>query len=322
MAPILPIQADAVHEAAERIAGAVHRTPVLRCRSLDAMAAAELHLKAECLQRAGSFKIRGAYNKIAQLPDAARSRGIISYSSGNHAQGVALAAALLSVPATIVVPEDIVPTKRAATLGYGARIVEAGTTSADRQARAEQLAREEGLTLVRPYDDPAIMAGQGTVALELLEQAPGLDALVVPIGGGGLCAGCAVWARTARPSIRIVGVEPEDADDTRRSLEAGERVTIAPPRTIADGLRAVVPGELTFPVVRQLVDDVVVVSDEQIRAAMRALLERAKLIVEPSGAASLAAVLHGQARVRGRVGVVLSGGNVALGMLAALVKSD
>lgn len=321
MGPTLAIRADDVRSAAERLGPVVHRTPALGCRSLDAEAGATLVLKAECLQRAGAFKIRGAYNKIAQLPEAARRAGVISYSSGNHAQGVALAAQLLGVPATVVVPENIVPTKRAATEGYGARIVEAGTTSADRQQRAEELADEKRLTLVRPYDDPAIMAGQGSVALELLEQAADLDTLVVPIGGGGLAAGCAVWARHAKPGLRLVGVEPEDADDTRRSLDAGERLHIAPPQTIADGLRAVVPGELTFPVLRQLLDDVVLVSDDEIRAAMRLLLERAKLVVEPSGAVSLAACLARRVGTGARIGVVLSGGNVAPETLAALVQS-
>ena len=320
MASTLPIQADDVLAAARRLRGVVHRTPVMRCSSLDAAVGAEVHLKAECLQRAGAFKIRGAYNKIAQLSDAARQRGVISYSSGNHAQGVALAAALLGVPATVVVPEDIVPVKRRATEGYGARVVAAGTTSADRQEHAERLARAEDLTLVRPYDDPAIMAGQGTVAVELLEQVADLDVLVVPIGGGGLMAGCAVWARSVRPAMRLIGVEPADADDTRRSLAAGARVRIAPPRTIADGLRTVVPGELTFPVIRELVDDVVTVTDDAIRAAMRFLLERTKLVVEPSGAVSVAAVLCGHAGGH-RVGAVLSGGNVALETLADLVAT-
>lgn len=320
MRPKLPIHADDVRQAAARLAPVVHRTPALRCRSLDDQAGAGLVLKAECLQRAGAFKIRGAYNKIAQLPEAARRAGVISYSSGNHAQGVALAAQLLGVPATVVVPRNIVSTKRAATEGYGARLVEAGTTSAERQQRAEELAAAERLTLVRPYDDPAIMAGQGTVALELLEQADDLDTLVVPIGGGGLAAGCAVWARHAKPGLRLVGVEPADADDTRRSLASGARQTIPPPQTIADGLRAVVPGELTFPVLHALLDDVVLVSDDEIRAAMRLLLERAKLVVEPSGAASLAACLARRVGRGAHIGVVLSGGNVAPETLATLVQ--
>ncbi|UCE02726.1 MAG: threonine/serine dehydratase [Candidatus Latescibacterota bacterium] len=308
-----------IQRAAARLAAVVHRTPIVRSRSLDAMAGAELFLKTENLQRAGAFKIRGAYNKIVQLPVAARRRGIISYSSGNHAQGVALAASLLDVPATIVVPTTIVAAKRAATEAYGARIVEAGTTSADRHQRAEELAAEHGWSLVRPYDDPAIMAGQGTVALELLGDVPFLDTLVVPVGGGGLMAGCAVLARARRPSMRIVGVEPRDADDTRRSLEAGRRVEIPPPTTIADGLRAVVPGELTFEIIRELVDEIVVVSDDEIRHAMRTLFEFTKLVVEPSGAVGVAALLAGRIASAAATGVILSGGNVALEALARLL---
>jgi threonine dehydratase len=285
------------------------------------MAGAELYLKAENLQRAGSFKIRGAYNKIAGLPEAARRRGVIAYSSGNHAQGVALAASLLGVEATIVVPRTIVPSKRAAAEAYGARLVEAGTTSAERRALAERQAREKGLVLVPPYDDPDIVAGQGTVALELLDDVPEIETLVVPVGGGGLISGCAVLARSRLPRLRIAGVEPEDADDTRRSLEAGRRVRIPPPQTIADGLRAVEPGELTFEIVRRLVDEVVTVSEEEIRHAVRLLLERTKLLVEPSGAVGMAAILAGKLPAARRIAVVLSGGNIALATLAQLLVS-
>jgi len=313
------ITLDDITSAATRLAPVVHRTPVLRCRGLDALAGATLYLKAENFQRGGAFKIRGAYNKIVQLPEAARRRGVLSYSSGNHAQGVALAASILGIPATIVVPEDIVESKRAATLGYGARLVPYGTTSAERHQRAEVLAREEGLALVRPYDDPDIIAGQGTVALEFLEEVPDLDALIVPIGGGGLISGCAVAARGRRPKIRLVGVEPEDGDDTRRSLAAGKRLSIPGPRTIADGLRAIEPGELTFPIIQRLVDEIVTVTDDEIRQALRLLLERAKLLVEPSGAAALAAVLGRKARLDGKVGIVLSGGNVNLENLPDLL---
>ncbi len=308
-----------IEQAAARLAAVVHRTPVLRSRSLDALAGASLYLKAENLQRAGTFKIRGAYNKIARLPDDSRSRGVISYSSGNHAQGVALAAALLGVRATIVVPSDIVGAKRDATAGYGAEIIECGTSSADRRSYAEALAREQGRVLVAPYDDPDIIAGQGTVALELMDDVPDLDALVVPVGGGGLAAGCAILARSRRPSIRLLGVEPEDADDTRRSIEAGRPVRIPAPRTIADGLRAVEPGEITFEINRRLLDAVVTVSDAEIRQTMRLLLERMKILVEPSGACALAAVLSGRTGLQGRIGVVLSGGNVEIAALPALL---
>ncbi len=311
-----------IEQAAARLVAIVHHTPVLRSRSLDALAGASLYLKAENLQRAGAFKIRGAYNKIARLPEDSRRRGVISYSSGNHAQGVALAAALLQVRATIVVPSDIVASKRAATVGYGAQIIECGTSSADRRAHAEALAREQGLALVPPYDDPDIIAGQGTVALELLDDVPDLDALVVPVGGGGLAAGCAILARSRRPSIRLLGVEPEDADDTRRSIEAGRPVRIPAPRTIADGLRAVEPGEITFEINRRLLDAIVTVTDDEIRQAMRLLLERMKILVEPSGACALAAVLSGKTGLQGHIGIVLSGGNVELGELPALLGNQ
>lgn len=290
----------------------------MTCGQIDARCGFRVALKPENLQKAGSFKIRGAYNAIASLDAGARARGVISYSSGNHAQGVALAAKLLKCQATIAVPTSILASKRQATEAYGATVVEAGNDSASRRSHAEALSRDKGLTLVPPYDDPHIIAGQGTVAAEILADVPDIDTLVVPVGGGGLLAGCAVAARSVKPGIRIVGVEPVGADDTARSLAAGQRVRIAPPGTIADGLRAVEPGELTFEIVRQLVDAVVLVDDDAICRALAFLLERAKLCVEPSGAVALAAVLEG--RVRGnRVGVVLSGGNVDIGTLATLL---
>ena len=319
--PAVRIAAADIVRAAARLESVVHRTPVVRSRSLDAMSGAELLLKAENLQRGGAFKIRGAYNKISQLRVESRQRGVIAYSSGNHAQGVALAAHLLGVPATIVVPETIVASKRAATESYGARLVFAGTTSAQRRSQAEKLAAELGLELVPPYDDPEVIAGQGTVALEFLEECPDLETLVVPIGGGGLMSGCAVLARARRPGLRLIGVEPADADDTRRSLRAGRRVRIPPPHTIADGLRAVEPGELTFEIIRTLVDDIVLVSDAEIQRAVRVLLERTKLLVEPSGAVGVAAALAGRVGGRAPVGIVLSGGNVELSTLCALLES-
>jgi threonine dehydratase len=310
----------AIQRAAQRLAPVVHRTPLLRSRSLDDLSGATLFLKTENLQRAGSFKIRGAYNKIAQIPEPQRRRGVISYSSGNHAQGVALAASLLGVPARIVVPGNIIPAKRAATEAYGARLIETGPSSAERRSLAEKLAEDEGWALVPPYDDPAIIAGQGTVAFEILQDVPDLEALVVPIGGGGLAAGCAIAARALQPALRLVGVEPADGDDTRQSFRAGRRLRIPPPQTIADGLRAVEPGELTFEILRQKMDDVVTVADDDIRHALRLLLERAKLVTEPSGAVALAAVLTGVAAVRGKVGIVVSGGNVALEDLPRLLQ--
>lgn len=313
-----------VEQAAARVAPVVHRTPALRSRQLDALAGAQVFLKAECLQRTGSFKIRGAYNKLSQVDPAERSRGVVSYSSGNHAQGVALAAQLLGAPATLFVPSTIPAAKRAATAGYGARMVTAGTTSADREVAALAMARANDLVVVKPYDDPAIMAGQGTVALEFLQDVPDLDFLVAPIGGGGLMSGCAVAARGISPRIHLVGVEAQDANDTYLSLQAGHRVQIAPPQTIADGMRALMPGELTFEVMRAHLNEIALVSDEEIIEAMRFLLERMKILVEPTGAVGVAALLAGRiAAARGRrVGVVLSGGNIDLSLLAQFLSKE
>jgi threonine dehydratase len=318
------LQLADVEQAAARLAPIVHHTPVLRSRQLDALAGAQVFLKAECMQRTGSFKIRGAYNMLSQVDPAARARGVVSYSSGNHAQGVALAAQLLGVPATLFVPATIPAAKRAATAGYGAQMVTAGTTSAEREVAALEMARSRDLVVVKPYDDPAIMAGQGTVALEFLHDVPDLDLLVAPIGGGGLMSGCCVAARGLAPSIRLAGVEAEDANDTYLSLRAGRRVQIAPPQTIADGMRALVPGELTFEVMRTYLDEIALVSDAEIVAAMRFMLERMKILVEPTGAVGVAALLGGRipaARGR-RVGVVLSGGNIDLSVLGRLLAFD
>jgi threo-3-hydroxy-L-aspartate ammonia-lyase len=312
-----------VEQAAARLAPIVHRTPVLRSRQLDAQSRAQVFLKAECLQRTGSFKIRGAYNMLSQVDPARRARGVVSYSSGNHAQGVALAAQLLGAPATLFVPATIPAAKRAATAGYGAEMVTAGTTSADREVAALAMARERDLVVVKPYDDPAIMAGQGTVALELCHDVPDLDYLVAPIGGGGLMAGCCIAGHGLAPRLQIVGVEADDANDTYLSLQAGQRVQIAPPQTIADGMRALVPGELTFEVMRTHLAAVALVSDAEIVAAMRFLLERMKILVEPTGAVGVAALLQGRipaARGR-RVGVVLSGGNIDLVALGGLLAA-
>ena len=309
-----------IEAAAKRLESAVHHTAVVRSRLLDKQLAATLFLKPENLQRAGSFKIRGAYNTIAQLSDQEKQRGVISYSSGNHAQGVALASQLLGIKATIAVPEDIIGAKRAAAEGYGARLIPAGLTSADRKEKAEQMCQEEGLTMIPPYDDRRIIAGQGTVALELLHEVADLDVLVAPIGGGGLMAGCAIAARSLRPGIHIVGVEPLAGNDTALSVQAGKRLRIAAPQTIADGLRAVEPGELTFPIIQELVDEIVTVPEAAIRQTMRLLLERTKLLVEPSGAVALSAVVCGALAAPGRrIGVVLSGGNVALDTLAGIL---
>jgi threo-3-hydroxy-L-aspartate ammonia-lyase len=310
-----------VERAAQRLAGVAHRTPVLTSRTLDERTGASVHLKAECFQRGGAFKFRGAYNKISSLDDDALGRGVIAYSSGNHAQAVAIAAALLGTHATIVMPEDAPPAKLEATRGYGAEIVLYDRFSESREELGARLAEERGLELVRPYDDPLVMAGQGTAALELLDQAPELDLLIVPVSGGGLIAGCSTAAKALRPAIRVVGVEPETGDDTRRSLAAGERTRIDVPRTIADGLQAPEPGELTFEVNRRLVDEVVTVTDDEIVEAMIFLCDRLKLVTEPSGAVGVAALFSGKLDARGaRVGVVISGGNVGAARFAELVS--
>jgi threonine dehydratase len=300
-----------VAAAAERLRAVVHRTPVVTSRTLDERTGASVFLKCENLQRAGAFKIRGAYNRIAQLTPAERAGGVVAFSSGNHAQGVALAAHLLGVPALIVMPFDAPAAKVAATRGYGAEIVFYERASMNRMELAGRIARERGATLVPPYDDPAIIAGAGTVGLELLHDVPDLDVLLVCVGGGGLLAGCALAATELRPGIAVYGVEPTAGDDFARSFAAGERIEIDVPQTIADGQQTTSPGLLTFPIVKRLCAGFFTVSDDELRAAMRFAFERLKLVLEPSGASALAALLSARLDARGRkVGVVLSGGNV------------
>ncbi|MFJ1807350.1 MULTISPECIES: pyridoxal-phosphate dependent enzyme [unclassified Streptomyces] len=314
-----PITLDDVRDAAARLEGVAHRTPVLRSRTLDALVGAEVHLKCENFQRVGAFKFRGAYNAASRLAPEQLARGIAAYSSGNHAQAVALAARELGTTAVIVMPEDAPGSKRAATEGYGAEIVTYDRYAGDRVAIAEALAADRGLALIPPYEHPHVMAGQGTAALELLQEAGELDSLLVPVGGGGLIAGSATAVKGLRPGTRIVGVEPEAGDDTKRSLEAGRRVEIPVPRTIADGQALHTPGELTFSVNRRLVDDIALVSDDEIRAAMRFAFERLKIVVEPSGATPLAALLAGRAGdLPRRVGVIVSGGNIDTARFAEL----
>jgi threo-3-hydroxy-L-aspartate ammonia-lyase len=305
---------DDLRAAAALLDGVARRTPVVTSRTLDERAGGRVFLKAENLQRGGAFKFRGAYNTIASLPPGV---DVFAYSSGNHAQAVALASGLLGRKATILMPEDAPELKVRATRGYGAEIVTYDRYTQDRDALGAALAEERGLALVKPFDDPLIMAGAGTAALELLAEVGELDLVVTPVGGGGLLSGSAIAARAAGVA-RVVGVEPAAGDDMRRSLASGERVRIDVPRTIADGLQTIQPGEHTFPVVQRLVDDVVTVTDEQLIEAMRFAFERLKLVLEPSGAAGLAAVLDGV--VRGaRVGVVLSGGNVGADRFAELI---
>jgi threonine dehydratase len=315
------ITLDDVQAAAARLKGVAHRTPVITGRSLDeATGAARVLLKAENLQRAGAFKFRGAYNAVASLSAAERARGVATVSSGNHAQALSLAARLHEIPAVILMPDDAPAGKVAATAGYGAEIVRFDRYGEDREALLAALVEDRGLVPVHPYDDLRVMAGQGTAALELHEDAGPLDLLLVCVGGGGLLAGCATAIDGLSKDTRVVGVEPEAGDDTKRSFEAGERVRIDVPRTIADGQQLPTPGELTFPVNLRLVDEIVTVSDDEIVDAMRFLFERAKTVTEPSGACAFAALLAGRVEATGlRVGVTLSGGNVTAARFAELL---
>lgn len=309
-----------VESAARRLEGVAHRTPVLTSRTLDAATGARVFLKAENLQRGGAFKFRGAYNRLATLDDETRAGGVLAFSSGNHAQAVAIAARLLGTSATIVMPTDTPAVKLDATRGYGAEVVLYDRYAEDREALGAAMAADRGLTLVPPYEDEFVMAGQGTVALELLADAGPLDLLLVCVGGGGLIAGCATAAKALAPGIRVVGVEPAAGDDTKRSLEAGERVAIPVPRTIADGQQANIPGAMTFAVNRRLVDEIVLATDEEILDAMVFLFDRCKVVAEPSGACALAALLAGNVDARGlRIGVTISGGNVGVRRFAELL---
>jgi threonine dehydratase len=314
-----PITFDDIRAAQERLRGVAHVTPAVTSRTLDALAGRAVFLKCENLQRGGAFKFRGAYNTISQLAPDAQERGVVAFSSGNHAQGVALAARLVGAPAAICMPDDAPAVKVAATRGYDAEVIFYDRQKDDREVVARQVAEQRGMTLVPPYDDARIMAGAGTAALELIEQAPDLDAVLVPIGGGGLIAGSALAIHGASPRTRVFGVEPAGADDTLRSLRAGDRVGIAPPSTVADGLRVAKPGALTFPVVQRHVADILIVSDEEILEAVRFALLRLKLVVEPSGAATLAVLLFGRLPADvGRAGAILSGGNIDPPVLASL----
>jgi len=313
------VQLSDVRSAAERIGRIAHRTPVLTSRSFDALAGASVYFKCENFQRGGAFKIRGASNFIYQIPKEHYSRGVVAFSSGNHAQAVAIAAASVGMKATIVMPTDAPKSKLAATRGYGATVQFYDREKEDREAVGKRIADELGATLVPPYDHPWTIAGQGTAALELLEEVPDLDALVAPVGGGGLISGSAISAKGLKPGLRVFGVEPEDGNDTYLSVRAGKRVEIPAPKTIADGLRSSRPGVLTFPIVQRLVDEIVLVNDDEIRNAVKFFITRMKILVEPSGAAPAAALLchriPGQPK---KVGAILSGGNVDLDLLRSL----
>ncbi|MBI4410004.1 MAG: threonine/serine dehydratase [Gemmatimonadetes bacterium] len=313
---------QSIQDAAQRLRGVAIRTPLLPAHWLQQELVGEIRLKCENLQRAGAFKIRGAYTMLSRLPEEARRRGVITYSSGNHGQAMALAGRLFGVPAVVVMPTTAPAVKVEGVRRLGAEIVFEGTTSLERQARAEAIATERGLTIVPPFDHPDIIAGQGTVGLEILEDWPEVDGVLVPIGGGGLISGVAAWLKRARPQCALIGVEPAAADAMRRSLAAGKPVTIPAAPTIADGLAPVRPGDLTFAHARALVDEVVTVEDAEIAAATRRLLWDGKLVCEPSGAATLAALLSRAWWPRGRRSVaVLSGGNLDSNRLAELTAA-
>lgn len=316
----IPPTFDDVRAAAERIRGHAHRTPVLTSRRVDAEVGARLFFKCENFQRMGAFKFRGAFNALSRLdPDQGRA-GVVAYSSGNHAQAVALSARILGIPATIVMPHDAPEGKVAATLGYGASVVRYDRYTEDREEIGRALAADGGLALVPPYDNADVMAGQGTATLELLEDVGELDALFVCLGGGGLLSGAALAARALSPSCRIVGVEPEAGDDGLRSLRSGSIVHIDTPVTIADGAQTQHLGVLPFEIIRRDVDDIVTASDPELVAAMRVFASTMKIVVEPTGCLAFAAVRRLRAELAGqRVGVVVSGGNIDLDRFAALV---
>ena len=312
----LPVFAD-VEAARRRLDGIAHRTPVLTSRFADERTGGQLFFKCENLQRAGAFKFRGAYNAIAALPPEARRRGVMAYSSGNHAQAIALASRLLDVSATILMPLDSPAMKMAATRGYGAEVITYDRYKEDRETLARDLAAERGLTLIPPYDHFDVIAGQGTAAAELVEETGPLDMLLVCVGGGGLLSGCAIAATAMSPGCQVIGVEPEAGDDARQSLAKGEIVTIPVPRSIADGALTTHLGELTFPIVRDLASGIVTVSDEALVEAMRFFAERMKMVVEPTGCLAAAAAFSGAVACEGRrVGVIVSGGNVDLASYA------
>jgi threonine dehydratase len=312
---------DQIHEARERIHSRIHRTPVLTSRQFNDVAGKEVFFKCESFQRAGAFKIRGATNKIQSLTPDEKQQGIVAFSSGNHAQAVALAGREAGVRVLVAMPEDAPAAKVAGTRGYGAEVVFYDRHKQDREAFAMDLAERERLIMVPPYDDYFILAGQGTCGLELVEEVPELDAVLAPCSGGGLFAGVATAAKALNPKIRCYPVEPDTADDTRQSFLKGERVSIPPPPTIADGLRVQIPGKLTFPIVQKLADDVLTVTDEEILATLRFMLFRIKILVETSGVTAAAAVMFQKlpADVR-RVGVILSGGNIDPDLLQSIIN--
>jgi threo-3-hydroxy-L-aspartate ammonia-lyase len=313
-----------IEAAHARIAPAAHRTPVLTSATANAMVGADVFFKCENFQRMGAFKFRGGYNALAQFTPEQKKRGVVAFSSGNHAQAIALSARLLGMPATIVMPEDAPSVKIDATRGYGATVVLYNRYKEDREAIGKGLAEQHGLTLIPPYNHPHVMAGQGTAAKELLEEVPDLDAIFVCLGGGGLLSGCATVAKALRPDALVFGVEPEAGNDTQQSFKAGKIIKIDVPKTLADGAQTQAPGTLTFPIVQALVRDVLTVSDAQLVEAMRFFASRMKMVVEPTGCLAAAAVFDrkniAQYGLQGkRIGVLVSGGNVDISAFARLV---
>ena len=324
----LAIRFDDVSQAAQRLQGVAQRTPVLTSQHADRITGARVFFKCENFQRMGAFKFRGAYNALSQFTPEQRHAGAIAFSSGNHAQAVALSARMLGMPSVIVMPQDAPQSKLDATRGYqlgipGSEVVLFDRYTQDREALCRRLADERGMTMIPPFDHPHVMAGQGTAALELIEEVGALDALLVCVGGGGLIAGCAVAARHLLPDIAVYGVEPEAGNDTQQSLQRGEIVRIDTPRTIADGAQTQSSGQLTFPVIQALVKGVLTVSDAQLVETMRFFAARMKLVVEPTGCLAAAALLQAAIELRGaRVGIIVSGGNVDLQRYAALLAND
>ena len=324
----LAITPDDITAAAARLAGVAHRTPVFTSRTADELTGAQIFFKCENFQRMGAFKFRGAYNALAQFTPAQRRSGVIAFSSGNHAQAIALSARLLGMPSVLVMPQDSPAAKLAATRGYqqgqpGSEVVLYDRYTEDREAIGARLAAERGMTLIPPYDHAHVMAGQGTAAAELIEEIGPLDLLLVCVGGGGLISGCAVAGHHLSPGIEVIGVEPEAGNDTQQSLAAGHIVHIETPKTIADGAQTQHSGQLTFPVIQRLVERIVTVSDAELVQAIHFFAERMKMVVEPTGGLGAAAALQGVVPVRGRrVGVIVSGGNVDLARYAALLAGD
>lgn len=317
----LAINFNDVRAAAARLRGIAHRTPVATSRTADQRTGAQLFFKCENLQKMGAFKFRGAYNALSQFtPEQARA-GVVAFSSGNHAQAIALSARLLDMPAMILMPHDAPQMKIDATRGYGAEVRLFDRYKEDREAVARTLANDRGMTLIPPFDHPHVMAGQGTAALELVDEVGHLDVLLVCVGGGGLISGCALATKNSLPACRVIGVEPEAGNDVQQSLRRGEIVHIDVPRTIADGAQTQHPGRFTFPVIKALVDDVLTVSDQQLVSTMRFFAERMKMVVEPTGCLAAAAALENVLDVRGKkVGVIVSGGNIDVARYAALLS--